>query len=258
MVKRMTIPRVSQITLLVLAPTIMAHAQVASKDLLRLPAAFTARTPAETEQKMDQANGCPNKSGFRDGVTLDPDKKPRKLKVELVKISSKKLPMDSEIIATAKLQNIGRKSIRIPWNTDFQTTKDGQIPEDRSWEFAEFRVSIRDRENSEYFDQLVTTSQPLYGSEFVAGSYLTLRPGEWITARISFRVALRRPQFEKLSTGTADLAMEWFQTARTHVEKDCGVTFGYFPYDNPFKSLNRRVVAKVQIEAADAATKATQ
>jgi hypothetical protein len=135
---------------------------------------------------------------------------------------------------------------------------DGQDPDNRSWEFGEFRMSIRDKQNTHYYDRLVTTSQPLYASQFVPGSNLTLKPGEWITARISFRIEVQNPTFEEVNVGTAALAMEWFQTVRTRVVKDCGVTLGYFPYDDPFESRNRTVIAKVQIERPTVTTKAAQ
>jgi hypothetical protein len=249
--------RFLQTTFLVLGFATMACAQqVASTDLLRSPAAATPATPAQTPEESDHPNGCSKMGvGFADGVTLDEDRKPRKLMVGLVEISTSKLTIGSEVIATAKLQNIGGKSLQIPWSTDFRTTMDGQDPDNRSWEVAEFRMSIRDKKNPHYYDRLVITSQPLYASKFVPGSYLTIEPGRWITARISFRIAVQRPAFEKLSVGTNTLAMEWFQTVRTRKVKDCGVTLGYFPYDDPFGSVNRSEVAQVQIEGPVATTR---
>jgi hypothetical protein len=235
---------------LVMAVTIVVHAQqVASKDLLRPPAALAATAPHQVDEKPESSKGCSKMGGgIADGVTLGEDKLPRKISIDLVKISSTKLAIGSEIVATAKLQNVGEKSVQIPWSTDFRTTMDGQDPDNRFWEFGEFRMSIRDTRNPNYYDRLVTTSQPLYASKFVADSNLTLKPGEWITAQISFKVEVQNPKFEELNVGTADLAMEWFQTVRTRSVKDCGVTLGYFPYDDPFDSLNRKVVARVQIE----------
>ena len=248
--------RVFQAIFLVLGSTLIVHAQqIASRDLLR--STVTAdTTSAQTPDESENANGCSKMGvGFADGVTLGEDKKPRKLGVGLVEISTTKLTLGSEITATVKLQNLGDKSVQIPWSTDFRTTVDGQDPDDRSWEFAEFRMSIRDRQNPDYYDRLVTTSQPLYASKFVPASYLTLKPGEWITARISFMVAVRNPTFEKLNIGTNTLAMEWFQTGRTRRVKDCAVMLGYYPYDDPFSSLNRSEIAQVQIESPGATTK---
>jgi len=256
----MRILQIPQTTFLLIAFTITVHAQeIASKDLLRPPVAVMATAPAQAEEKPEYPKGCSKMGvGYADGVTLEEGKIPRKLTVELVKISSKKLTIGSEIIATAKLQNIGSKSVQIPWSTDFQTTMDGQDPDNRSWEFGEFRMSLRDKQNSDYYDRLVTTSQPLYASKFVPGSILTLKPGEWITAQISFRIQVQNPEFEEVDVGTSALAMEWFQTVRTRVVKDCGLTLGYFPYDDPFDSLNRKVVAEVQVERPNVTTTPAQ
>jgi hypothetical protein len=252
--------RVSPATAFLLALSVMVHAQqVASKDLVRETVTNKEATAAENPQEAEQTSGCSKMGvGFADGVTLAEDHRPRKLKVELVEISTKKLTIGSEIIATAKLQNMGAKQVQVPWSTDFQTTMTGQDPDNRSWEFAEFRMSIRDKKNPQYYDQLVTTSQPLYGSWFDPESQLTIAPGKWITVRISFKVAVARPQFEELNVGKNTLAMEWFQTHRSRVVKNCGVTLGYFPYDDQVESLNRREIAKVKIESPDETKKPSQ
>ena len=226
--------------------------EVASKDLVRPPLATTEPAPSPATQEPDHADKCSKMGvGFADGMTLAVDKKPRKLKIGLVEISSKILTKGSEITATVKLENAGEKSVQIPWSTDFQTTIEGQDLDKRFWEFAEFEISIRSKRNPKYYAHLVTTSQPLYGSRFVPGSFLTLEPGQWITARISFKIAVRHPEFEELDIGTNTLAMEWFQTSRSRTVKDCGVTLGYFSYDSPFESLNRKEVAQVEIESPE-------
>jgi hypothetical protein len=255
------IRRVSQTAFLVFALTSMVHARrVATKDLLHSADSVTENVLAQIGQEGQHANGCKelNVGGYVDGVTLDEDKKPRKLSVKLAKISTTKLTIDREIIATAKLQNVGSKSVQIPWSTDPRTITDGQPTDDLSWEVAEFRMSMQDKRNPQYYDELVMTSQPLYASKFVSGSYLTLRPGEWITAQISFKVAVGEPEFEELNIGTVTLAMEWFQEVRTRVVKNCAVTLGYFRYDAPFYSVNRRAVAKVQIESPSRPVKSPQ
>lgn len=253
----MRILRISQTLFLLMVVAGVVYAQqVASKDLLIPPVAHAVAAPAG-EEKPKYPKGCSKMDvGYADGVVLGEDNVPRKIVVDLVKISSTKLAIGSEIVATAKLQNAGEKPIQIPWSTDFQTTLEGQDPDNRSWEFGEFQISIRDTRNPDYYDHLVTTSQPLYASKFVAGSNLTLKPGEWITAQISFRIEVENPKFEVVNVGTAELAVEWFQTARTRSVKDCGVILEYFRYDDPFESLNRRVVAKVQIEPAIVTPKA--
>jgi len=257
---RIGVRRIFQTTFITFALPIAARAQqVASKDLLRPPVPITATVPAQAEEKPKYPNGCSKMGvGFADGVTLDKEKVPRKIRVKLVKISSGKLAIGSEIVATAKLQDIGSKSIQIPWSTDFRTTMDGQDPDNRSWEFGEFEMSLRDKQNSHYYDRLVTTSQPLYSSKFLPGSELTLKPGEWVTARISFRIEVQNPSFEEVNVGTAALAMEWFQTVRTRVVKDCGVTLGYFPYDSFYNHESRVVVRKVEIKPPAKTQKSSQ
>jgi len=238
--------------LVVLSLAGAASAQEVGSKNLTSPAEVQQATQANANLE-PQFNECKELTGpgFVDGFTRDRDNKPRKLRVELVKISTLKLVLGSEITAIAKLQNVDRKSIQIPWSTDFRTISDGQSAYDLAWEVAEFRMSIRDRQNPHYYDKLVMTSPPLYASKFVPGSYLTMKPGEWITAQISFKVAVRR-SFEKLDLGTNKLALEWFHTARTRVVKDCGVTLGYFPYDQPIEAAHRREVATVQIKDAGA------
>lgn len=185
--------------------------------------------------------------GFVDGVTLTKDKKPRQIKVEMLGISDTKLILGTEIVATVKLQNAGHNPIQIPWSADFQTTLDGQEPNNRTWEFGQFQIALRNKDNR--YNNLMNTSQPLYGSTFVPGSMLTIKPGEWITAQISFRVTAEDPRYEKITEGPADLTVEWFQTVRTRVVKDCGVWLGYFPYDSFYQHVNRTVVREVEIKA---------
>jgi hypothetical protein len=219
--------------------------QIASKDLLRPSTVVPA--PTQKAEKTEYPKGCEKMGGvgFADGVTMAKDNKPRQIKLELVSISDTNLIIGSEIVATVKLQNAGTNPIQIPWSTDFRTTHDGQDPDNRTWEFGQIEITLRDKRN--YFTGLINTSQPLYGSTFVPGSMLTIKPGEWITMQISVRIAKEHPAYEQLTEGPADLAVEWFQTVRTRVSKDCGVTLGYFPYDSFYNNENRVVVRKVEI-----------
>jgi hypothetical protein len=120
-------------------------------NLLRPSVADAALTRAE--ERAEHPNGCPTMGvGFADGVTLNEDKVPRKIRVDLVEINRTRLVMGTEVTATAKLQNVGRKPIQIPWSTDVRTTMNGQNPDERYWEFGEFRMSVRDKHNKHYFD----------------------------------------------------------------------------------------------------------
>lgn len=220
--------------------------QIATRDLRRT----ITVTDLPTEKKNEEPklpNGCEHMGmGFADGFTMNKDGKPRQIKLKLVDISATKLAMNSEVTATISLQNAGPSPIQIPWSTDFQTTMAGQDPENRTWEFGQFQLALG-QGDKHYYDELISTSLPLYGSEFVPNSMLTIKPGEWITAQITFLVSVVRPQFESIKIGPADLTVEWFQTRRTHVLKDCGITFGYFPYDSFYRHVNRVTVRRVQI-----------
>jgi hypothetical protein len=125
---KMKIHRIAKVIFLLTTLTFSVRAQeIASKDLLRPPVVSSPMPSIQTEEKPEYPKGCSDMGViYANGVTLDEDKKPRKLGVELVKISTKKLARGSEIIATAKLQNIGSKSVQIPWSTDFRTTMEGR------------------------------------------------------------------------------------------------------------------------------------
>lgn len=237
--------RTFRIFLILLLPISVEAQQVASKDLLRSSAVVAA--PIQKNKKPEYPNGCKEMSGgVVDGVTVTKDRTPRQIKLEMLSISDTDLILGTEIVATVKLQNADRNSIQIPWSTDFQTTLHGQNPNNRTWEFGQFQIALRNRNNG--YDNLMNTSQPLYGSTFVPGSMLTLKPGEWITAQMGFRVTVEDPRYEKITEGPADLTVEWFQTVRTHVVKDCGVWLGYFPYDSFYQHVNRVVVRQAEIK----------
>jgi len=141
---RIAVRRIIQTTFLAFTLPISIYSQqIASRDLLR-PTVVDS-TPTQTEESHEYPDGCSKKvgeGGLRDGVTLPEDKVPRQIRVGLVEINGTRLAMGSEVVATAKLQNLGRKSIQIPWGADFRTTMNGQNPDERSWEFAEFRYDI--------------------------------------------------------------------------------------------------------------------
>jgi len=234
------------ILLSLLLPALAGAQQIATKDL-RQPSRSSSQSTQGLE-KPQNPTGCEKVGvGFADGVS-EPET-PRQIKLALVKISSPKLILGAEITATVKLQNAGSSPIRIPWNTDFDPTLKDQNPESRSWEFGEFRFAIRNEANR-YVD-LLNTSLPLYGSEFVPGSLLTITPGQWITAQVSFRIALAPDALGMIDEGPAELTVEWFQTGRTRVVEGCGVTQGFYPHDGFYKDANRVVVRRVRILRPD-------
>lgn len=241
------------IFLILLLPVSAEAQQVASKDLLN-PSTDVA-APIQKDEKPEYPSGC---GAFVDGVALTKDRTPRQIKLEMLSISDTDLILGSEIVATVKLQNADRNSIQIPWSTDLQTTLHGQDPNNRRWEFGQFQIALRNKNNGYGYNSLMNTSQPLYGSTLAPGTMLTVKPGEWITAQISFRVTVEDPRYEKITEGPADLTVEWFQTVRTRVVKDCGVTLGYFPYDSFYLHYNRVIVRQVEIKPVAKTQKSSQ
>ena len=96
--------------------------------------------------------------------------------------------------------------------------------------------------------ELKGLSQILYGCTFVPASTLTRKPGEWISAQINFIVEVARPAYMEIEGGDAELSVEWFQTTRSRVEKDCAVSLRYFPFKS-YEQENPPV--SVQIEKSD-------
>src|ERR1700739_674288 len=95
---QMRIRRIFQTTFLTFTLTISVQAQeIGSKNLIRPLVALTA---SQTEEMPQFPSGCSKMgTGFADGVTLDEDNVPRKIRVELVDISTTKLAIGSEVVA---------------------------------------------------------------------------------------------------------------------------------------------------------------
>jgi hypothetical protein len=223
---------------LVLALTASGQ-QVASVDLRR--PAPVAEIPKTTDEPKG-AGGCEKESVGRiaDGFTQSDDGEPRPIRLVLTNLSSLNLKAGTEIEATVQLLNSGSKSIQIPWSTDWGTTFTGQDVNDRTWQVGEFRVELKGKQN---WAELKELSQILFASTFVPGSSLTLKPREWISARINFIVEVAKPAYMEIDEGDAELSVRWFQTTRTLDEKDCRVSLGYFPFksyeqENPAVSVH--------------------
>jgi len=192
--------------------------------------------------------------GFADGVTRSEDGEPRSIRVALINLSSLNLRAGSEIDATVQLLNSGKKEIEIPWSTDWETTVTGQDPHARTWQVGEFRVQLHGKQHSA---ELQGLSKILYASTFVPGTNLTLKPGQWITAQINFIVEVARPAYMQIDDGEAELSVEWFQTFRSRVEKDCGVMLGYYPFRGFYEQENTSITVQVEKKEAGENKKAS-
>jgi hypothetical protein len=175
----------------------------------------------------------------------------KKMKVELVSLRDEKLVIETESEAIVRLENIGNQPIKIPWSRNYPDN-DGQEPDDRSWEAGLFKLKLTSKRGSEV--DLKNMSQVLLASETVTGSKLTLKPGEWISAQIKFRVEVQHPEYEKLEEGESKLLVEWFQTNRTYEVKDCGFTLGYYPYDRHYYQQENPAIGVKVVSGASLGT----
>src|SRR5262249_37638291 len=87
---------------------------------------------------------------------------------------------------------------------------------------------------------LQSSTQHLYGSRFSPGSQFTLRPGEWMTAAIKFKLENKNLPNDQL-LGKSKLSVKWNQETETRHVSDCKVMNGYFKHifeqDSPTKTI---------------------
>jgi hypothetical protein len=205
--------RIAKLALTIPFLAISAAGQQIASVVLTQPAPATDKASDTTQTKENATCGKVG-VGFADGYTLYPDKQLRRIHLAITDLDSKNLVVEGQVEATVKMRNIGKEPMQIPWSTDWQTTVAGQDPDNRSWEFGTFRVFLGEGKRNEV--ELVGLSQGLYASTFVAGSSLTLKSGEWVTARIRLEVKSAHPSYEQIGKETKPvLHVEWFQTGRS-------------------------------------------
>jgi hypothetical protein len=250
---RMLIVKVCETAFAVLVLAISNHAQqIASVDLAHPPVALADPHPMQQKDEFPESCGKPG-VGFADGVAVTDDHEPRKIDVEFSSVSDTRLVIGRNVEGTIKLKNVGTRPIEIPWSTDFRTTQNGQDPNFRSWEIGMFRLQLKSAKNGDA--ELKNTSQVLFSAKLVSGSTLTVRPGEWITAQISFKVEPQEGSYEHLTQGQFELSAEWYQTARARRIKDCGLMLGYYSYGGYYQQSSRRIPVTVEDETHDTTKK---
>lgn len=220
--------RAIQITLIfALGTAPVAAQQVASVDLTR------ERTSAQSAREpIGLPKGCQELSGgaIGDGAVMAPGGERREIAVEMIKVSNESPLAGEELLGQVRLRNISKYSISIPWSIDPAVATVGQDLSRIDWEEGEFRIVL------ERSDLLETLSRSLYGSRFVAGSLLTIRPGEWIIADLKFRLALQYPVAGRsIGKGQGQLRVEWEQATRARGVKNCAVSTGWFTYRNYYR-----------------------
>jgi hypothetical protein len=117
------------------------------------------------------------------------DNQPRRISLQIIKLSSDTFEVGGDGRAEVRLKNTSEKPISIPWSTDSSVIQKAPNPDRFEWEQGSFQVVLTDKQN--HTIALTSTDWSLYGSQFVSGSQLTIKPGEWITAFLNFQVENR-------------------------------------------------------------------
>lgn len=226
-IQRMTLSEFSILWLL-LSASVAFSQQVGVVDLTEPGAApSTASTSVE-----HLAPGCTQETVgiMANGAVTPNDGHPRKLSVEIVQLSSTTLQVGGEIRAEIRLRNVGEAPIEIPWSKDPSTMKKGPNPDHLEWEQGNLRVVLRVKERHQIV--LKSSEQWLLGSQFVAGSQITVKPSEWIEAFLTFKVEdlYNFTSYTEFPIGDAKLFAEWGQARREWSRENCSWNRAWFDY----------------------------
>jgi hypothetical protein len=195
--------------------------QVGSIDLTQPPIHTNGSLPPGCEKLTGGSVG--------DGWPRPEEVHTRTISVEIMELSDQTPSEGSELIATVLLRNIGSTTFEIPWSQSLSGTDGGEDPKRRSWHAGFFAVYLqRPGENQLPLDSL---GRGLIGSKSSPGTLLTIRPGEWITAKIRIELESRTAvPGRELRKGTADLFVEWQEDEVLETigpGPDCSVGMGY-------------------------------
>jgi hypothetical protein len=178
--------------------------------------------------------GCRQPTGIMaNGAVKAPDKQ-KTISLEVVKLSSETLEVGGEGRIEVRLKNVGDTPINIPWSTDSGVIQKAPNPDVLQWEQASLGIVLLDKKNKTI--ALKTTDWPLYGSRFVGESQLTIKPGEWVTAFIEFKVEdfHQTVNFAQFPVGEASLFVEWEQASRVWGREKCGWSRAWFEYGRDY------------------------
>lgn len=225
---------------LLLAATVDAQ-QIASADLAH-PRPHA--NPSEKQDEEKPADGCRDMVFTVADGALVAEGPPNRIEVDILKIGNGHLMIGDDVEGTIRLQNTGSQPIRIPWSTDVAISGHSQELNHGSWEMGLFRIKLANKANKTI--ELSSTSQILFASPSVSGSTLNIGPGEWITARISFRVEAQNPEYGQVKEGASELIVEWVQVSRTRDVKDCTVTLGNYTFDPSYRQSNPSLAVTVE------------
>lgn len=202
--------------------------------------------PTQQQSGMTPPSDCAAPTGIMaNGVIKPDDNLPRKILLEINKLSSEKLEVGSDFLAEIRLKNIGDKAINIPWSTDPSVIQRGPSPDHLQWEQANFRIVLKNKQN--HTIALKGAEPSLYGTEFASGTQLTIKPGEWIAAFVNFKVEdmyhiVPENQFR---LGESRLFLEWHQALRRWDRAKCGWNRVWFAYAGYYKQEHPTVPVQI-------------
>ena len=215
---------------------------------LTVPEASQASAKTNVEQL---APGCTQETVgmMADGAVVPEDGQPRRISLEIVKLRSDTLEVGGEGRAEVHLRNVGETPIQIPWSKDSSVMRKALNPDHLEWEQGSLGVVLTDKEN--HTIALKSAEQWLFGSQFVTGSQMTVKPGEWITAFLSFKVEdkYHPGSSTEFPIGEAKLSVEWQQARREWNREKCVWNRAWFDYEGYYRQ--ERPSSTVQVKRSD-------
>lgn len=205
---------------------------------------------SESQEKSKLPNGCEKLSDgiIADGWVKPQDGRRRDIVVKVVRTGNMRPVLGSELQAEVELQNNDERPIQIPWSPDFGPIEGDQGPEHLEWEGGTFEFMLVAPRGAQI--RLKSLTNWLYGSNFTAGSLLTIRAGESITALVRLKIEDKYAiPPEQLKEGEWQLLAEWHQVGRSWDVKDCKASNAYFQYSDFYRQQNLSL--KIQVTAPD-------
>jgi hypothetical protein len=209
--------------------------------------------PTAEQNAAQLPSGCTQPMvGFGDGAVKPPRNQKRAILLEIVKLTNQPLEVGSEGRAEVRLKNVGDQTINIPWSTDSRVMQKAPNPDLLQWEQANLGIVLLD--NKKRTIALKTAEWPLYGSKFVSGSRLKIKPGEWITAFLDFKVEdlYQFVSVTEFPVGKLSLSVEWGQASRTWRREKCGWNSVWSDYNrgNYYKQEHPTITVQINRPAS--------
>jgi hypothetical protein len=228
------------VVLLVITNIFMFSQQIGSVDLTHLiVGSASSQTPPEGCEKLSPGV-------IADGIVAPEGNAPFEIVVQVISVGAKKAILGSELEAEIQFLNADKRPILIPWGTNPSVIEDGQGRNAVEWEVGRFEFQLKDQQGHQVPLKSLTAS--LFGSNFSAGSQLSLKPGESILAHVKFKLELEeqfRVPIVILKDGEWQLSAKWSQAGRSWSVKNCVVANAFIHYDSYYHQQNPGLTIQV-------------